>query len=287
MTPTRQSCSGCAPQEDGAPPPLIDTHCHLDMLGDQRAAIATVLQRAAAAGVATVITIGIDEASSQAAVDIARHYANVWATVGVHPHDAAGVSEETWRRLTALARDPRVVAWGEIGMDLAKRYSPPDAQEEVFRRQLRLAADLDLPVVIHDREAHDQVLAILDEEGVPARGGVMHCFSGDVALARRVLDRGLLLSIPGVVTFKNGEQLREVVRFAPLDRLLLETDAPFLAPVPFRGKRNEPALLVHTARMVAATAGVPLAEVARQTTATARRFFRLSDEPQGESCETC
>ncbi len=345
MTPTRQSCSGGASQEDGAPPPLIDTHCHLDMLGDQRAAIATVLQRAAAAGVTTVITIGIDEASSQAAVDIARHYAtghgegpaaaefaasqtgylvagrprckeearaaywelrkraddaadgvpcdqirryaNVWATVGVHPHDAAGVSEEAWRRLTALARDPRVVAWGEIGMDLAKRYSPPDAQEEVFRRQLRLAADLDLPVVIHDREAHDQVLAILDEEGVPARGGVMHCFSGDVALARRVLDRGLLLSIPGVVTFKNGEQLREVVRFAPLDRLLLETDAPFLAPVPFRGKRNEPALLLHTARMVAATAGVTLAEVARQTTATARRFFRLSDEPQGGSCEAC
>ncbi len=280
MEPAEQNPIPCRPPSAGVVPRFVDTHCHLDMLGD-RAAVAAALQRAAAAGVAAVVTIGIDEASSRAAVAIARRHPGVWATVGVHPHDAGGAGPEVWQRLAGLARDSRVVAWGEIGMDLAKRYSPPEAQEEAFRRQLRLAAGCDLPVVIHDRDAHEQVLAIIDEEGLPARGGVMHCFSGDVALARRVLDRGLLLSIPGVVTFKNGGRLREVVRFAPLDRLLLETDAPFLAPVPFRGKANEPALLLHTAKVVANTAGVSLAELAQRTTETACRFFRLPDGGQG------
>ncbi len=263
-------------EETQPAPVLVDTHCHLDMLGDE-AAVAAALERASRAGVSTVITIGIDEPSSRAAVAIARRHAGVWAAVGIHPHEAKSADDDTYRCLAELAADPVVVAYGEIGMDLAKRYSPAPVQEDQFRRQLQLAAELDLPVVIHDREAHDQVLAIIDEVGLPPAGGVMHCFSGDVSLARQVLDRGLVVSIPGIVTFKNAAALQEVVRFVPLDRLVVETDAPFLAPVPFRGKPNEPAYVVHTARMVAELKETTLAEVARQTSETARRLFRLAE----------
>ncbi len=253
---------------------LVDSHCHLDMIAG-RQNLDRVLERARRAGVETVITIGIDMESSRAAVEIARATPGVHATVGIHPHGAGRTTEEDYAALVKLAADPVVVGYGEIGMDLVKQYAPEDVQFIHFRRQLELARTLNLPVVIHDREAHEPVMAELRRQGPFAAGGVMHCFSGDVGLAQEVLDLGLLISIPGIVTFRNAATLQQVVRHIPLESMLLETDAPFLAPVPFRGKANEPAYLVHTAAMVAELKGVSVAEVGRVTTAAARRLFGL------------
>ncbi len=262
------------------PPPLpagtelIDSHCHLDMdaYGEE---LEGVLARARAAGVGRVITIGIDPASSGQAIRLAEKYPQVHATVGIHPHDAAGAGEREFSELAELAAHPRVVGYGEIGLDYAKRYSPPDVQRKVFARQLAMARELDLPVIIHDREAHGDTMRLLREASPLVAGGVMHCFSGDIELARQVIDLGLYISIPGIVTFRNADALQEVAREIPLERIILETDGPFLAPVPFRGKRNEPAYLVYTAARVAELRRIPLAEVACRTTENTMALFRL------------
>lgn len=269
-----ETTSGATPQF-----PLIDTHCHLDM-ADYAPDLPAVLARAAAAGVCRIVTIGIDLASSRRAVELAASLPALSATVGIHPHHVAEASDGVYDELVRLATDAAslVAGYGEIGLDYAKPYAPPEVQRRHFARQLRLARDLALPVVIHDREAHEDCLTLLREVALPA-GGVMHCFSGDVAFARRVLDLGLFISIPGIVTFKNAVQLHEVVRALPLDRMVLETDGPFLAPVPRRGKRNEPALLPHIARAVAEVRGVAPADIARHTTANARRLFQLPELP--------
>ena len=256
---------------------LIDTHCHLDM-ESFAADLDAVIQSAAEHGVRRIVTIGIDEASSRRAVAIADHYASIYATIGFHPHDAREATVDALDRVAALASRPSVVAYGEIGLDYVKQYAPPEVQRRAFADQLSLARDLALPVVIHDREAHADCLDLLHKAGPLPRGGVMHCFSGDSRLAREVIDLGLLVSIPGVVTFNNAADLREVVRATDLDHLLLETDGPFLAPVPRRGKRNEPKLLLYTAQVVADLKQVSLAEVARATTANAVRLFRLPAE---------
>lgn len=258
--------------------PLIDTHCHLDMI-EHDGDLPEVLTRARAAGVERIITIGIDLTSSRRAVDLARTHAELAATIGIHPHHAGECDEAGYDALCRLARSAssQVVGYGEIGLDYAKPYAPPLVQREHFARQLCLARDLDLPVVIHDRDAHADCLAMLREADLPA-GGVMHCFSGDLAFARVVLDLGLFISIPGIVTFKNAAQLHEVARTIPLERMLLETDGPFLAPVPRRGKRNEPALLPHIARAVAALRNEPPEDIARATTSNARRLFRLPEQ---------
>lgn len=256
---------------------LVDSHCHLDM-DDYRDDLDAVLARAAENRVETVITIGIDLPSSRAAVELARRYPQVKATVGIHPHNCYPLAVGSYDELAALARKnpDLVVGLGEIGLDLAKLYAPVEAQRQSFHRQLDLARELELPVVIHDRDAHAETLAVLREHAPFAKGGVMHCYSGDLALARQVLDLGLEISIPGIVTFKNAVRLREVAREIPLSRLLLETDGPFLAPAPRRGTRNEPALLVHTAAMVADLRQVSLDEVAGRTSENARRLFRLA-----------
>jgi TatD DNase family protein len=256
---------------------LIDTHCHLDM-GSFASDLDAVIHAAAEHGVRRIITVGIDEASSRRAVTIADRYLNIYATIGFHPHNAQEATGEALDRLAPVASEGSVVAYGEIGLDYAKQYAPPKVQRKAFADQLSLARDLDLPVVIHDREAHTDCLDLLRGAGHLPRGGVMHCFSGDIRFAREVIDLGLLVSIPGVVTFSNAADLREVVRSTSLDHLLLETDGPFLAPVPRRGKRNEPKLLLYTAQMVAELKQVPLAEVARATTANAIRLFRLPTE---------
>lgn len=253
---------------------LIDTHCHLDMEA-YHADLDQVLLSAESHGVRRVITIGIDDSSSRQALRLADRYTNVFATIGVHPHDAQQATPDVLAELADLASHPSVVGYGEIGLDYAKQYAPRDVQRKVFAEQLHLAKELNLPVVIHDRDAHDDVLGLLRDSGPFPKGGVMHCFSGDIRLARTMIELGFFISIPGIVTFANARALHEVARTIDLAFLLLETDGPFLAPVPFRGKRNEPKLLLYTAQMVAQLRQISLAEVAEMTTANAIRLFQL------------
>ena len=253
---------------------LIDTHCHLDMSTYQEDCEA-VLARAVAAGVTRIISVGIDLESSRKAIGLAEQYEAIYATVGVHPHNVAELTEADYDELRNLCRHPKVVAYGEIGLDYVKNYAPVAMQKEHFSKQVALARELELPLVVHDREAHDDIMEMLESAGLFPAGGVMHCFSGDAVFARRVLAMGFHISIPGVVTFAKAEMLQEAVREIPLASLILETDGPFLAPVPYRGKRNEPRLLLFTAQKVAELKGLSLEEVARQTTLNAVQLFSL------------
>lgn len=242
-----------------------------------------VLLRARQAGVTRIITVGIDLASSRQAVALAQQHAGVFATVGVHPHNVRDLADSTvYDALRELCQRKEVVAYGEIGLDYVKDYAPVSLQKEHFLRQVALARDLNLPLVVHDREAHGDIMAVLESFAPFPAGGVMHCYSGDADLAQRVLALGFFLSIPGVVTFNGAETLHQVVREIPLSSLLIETDGPFLAPVPRRGRRNEPQLLLHTAQRVAELKGVSLEEVARRTTANAIRLFALTDQTDQE-----
>jgi len=254
---------------------LIDTHCHLDM-DVYSADLDLVLARAADAGVRAIITIGIDAASSKQAVRLAERFTQLYAVVGIHPHDAANATEEDFKIVTELAAHEKVVGYGEIGLDYAKNYSPQTIQQQVFSRQLQLAKKLNLPVIIHDREAHEDTLCLLQEHAPYPAGGIMHCFSGDMALAEKIMDLGFFISIPGIVTFKNAHSLHGVAANLPLDSMLIETDGPFLTPVPYRGKRNEPGYLIHTAQKIADLAGVALQELAAATTANAKSIFQLN-----------
>lgn len=255
---------------------LIDTHCHLDMEA-YRPDLNTVIQSAAQVGIKRVITIGIDHTSSSQAVSIADQYANIFATVGFHPHDALKATAGALKDLTNLAQNRSVVGYGEIGLDYVKNYAPRDVQIKTFREQLHLAKELDLPVIIHDREAHEDTLNLIRSVRHLPRGGVMHCFSGDSRLAHEMIALGFHISIPGVATFTNAHLLHETIRAVDLRYLLLETDGPFLAPVPYRGKRNEPKLLLYTAQKVAELKQITIGEVACATTANAARLFRLPE----------
>ena len=253
---------------------LFDTHAHLHFPGfdDDRDA---VLARARAAGVRRMVTIGTDAETCRAALALAERETDVWATAGVHPHDAAESDEAALVEVERLAAERRVVAIGEIGLDFFRNLSPRATQERVLRRFVALARRLRKPVVVHCRDAHDEALAILTEERVAEVGGVMHCFSGDVEIARRCLDLGLLISLAGPVTYPNARALPDVARFVPADRLVVETDCPFLPPQGYRGKRNEPAYLAITAARVAELRGESLEALAAQTTENARRLFRV------------
>jgi len=253
---------------------LVDTHCHLDMT-DYDADLPAVLDRARAAGVGTLITIGIDLASSRRAVALAGAHEQVYATVGIHPHHVGEAGAGEIEALRELARTPRVVAVGEIGLDYVRGRVAPEVQQQWLERQVALAKELELPIVIHDREAHADVMAILTRQAPFAAGGVMHCFSGDIKLAEAARALGFVISVPGVVTFNKADILHEVVRQTPLADLLLETDAPYLAPDPYRGKRNEPAFVAYTAQKVAELKGIGVDEVAQVTTANGRRLFRV------------
>jgi TatD DNase family protein len=255
-------------------PDLFDTHAHLhfpEYVGDR----AAVLARARAAGVRGIVTIGTDLATSAAAIALAAEEADVWASVGVHPHDAAGADAAVLAEIERMAGASRVVAVGEIGLDFFRDLSPRPVQVDVFRRQLELARRVALPVLIHCRDAHAETLAILAELRAGELGGVMHCFSGDVEVARRCLDLGLFISLAGPITYRNARALPEVARFVPGDRLVVETDCPFLPPEGHRGQRNEPAYLALTAARVAALRGEPLDRLAAATTDNARALFRL------------
>ncbi len=271
------------PVEAGARPALVDSHAHLDFedyVGD----LEGVVERARSAGVERVVLIGLwrGPGSFGNALELAARDPGYFsATAGIHPHECARVPEEDWRRLEDLSCDPRVVAIGETGLDFHYDHSPRPVQEASFRRSLAIARNCEKPVVVHVREADQACLRVLREEGVPAAGGVIHCFTGDARAVRGYLDLGLFISVAGVVTFKAADALREAVKLVPRDRLLVETDCPFLAPVPYRGKRNEPALVVETARRVAELWGATEAEVAAVTAENTRRLFRIARHPEG------
>jgi TatD DNase family protein len=262
---------------------LIDSHAHIH--GDEyREDLAAVLERAAASGVKTIVTVGADLASSIAAVDLAEQYASVYCAVGVHPHDAAGVDDTVYGEIANLARrGNKVVAIGEIGLDFYRDRSPRDLQERVFRRFIGLARELSIPLIIHDRDAHERVMTILREERASDVGGVLHCFSGDLAMARECIDMGFYLSIPGTVTYPNNHSLHDVVRGVKIEHLLVETDCPYLSPVPQRGKRNEPANVRFTAARVAELKGLTIADVARITTVNSQRLFGIGTRDQSAS----
>lgn len=254
---------------------LVDTHVHLDMI-DHGRHTRQILDRASIQGVNALISVGIDLESSRKAVEYSIRYPQVSAAVGLHPNDARGFDHATLDRLINLAAERSVVGWGEIGLDYYRKHTPADLQQEAFEAQLVAAATLKLPVIIHDRDAHEDCLSILKSVSRAADlTGVFHCFSGSMAVAEEVLDLGFLISFTGVITFPGTEDLSEVVRFVPLDRLLVETDSPFLSPMPFRGRRNEPARVRIVAEEIACIKGISLEEVAQWTTRNAQGLFRL------------
>jgi TatD DNase family protein len=262
---------------------LFDTHCHLQARNFD-ADRAAVLARARAAGVTELVAIGESEGSSRAGVELAAADPRVWAAVGLHPHNARTAGPEFDARLAALARQPRVVAVGEIGLDYHYDRSPRDVQADLFRRQLGVGADAGLPVIIHSREAEADTLAILEawsagrrRSGARAPLGVMHCFGYGPEAAARFIDLGFMISIPGTVTYPKAEAVQAVARTVPDEWLVVETDAPVLAPQRHRGRRNEPAYLVQTAEAVAALRRIDLATLAARTRANAYRLFRLSN----------
>jgi TatD DNase family protein len=253
---------------------FFDSHCHLfmkDFNHDRDAVVA----RARAAGVDHMVFIGYSLDSSRRAVELAEKLEGCHAAVGIHPHDARHGNREAWDELAVLARSsPSVVAIGEIGLDYHGTHSPHDVQAAGFHAQLAVARELNLPVVIHDREAHEDTMRVL-AEAADGLSVILHCFSGDAAMAKEAWGRGYYTGISGPVTYPKAEPLRAILRGAPRDRVLIETDAPYLAPQPFRGKRCEPAHVVYGAQQIAALWGVSPEEVGRLTTANARRFYRL------------
>ncbi len=259
---------------NNCPPALIDTHAHLDN-GRFAADLPQVIEAAKTAGVNHILTIGCDLASSKASVELAATYAEIYAAVGIHPHAAREATDEVMVALKALARQDKVMAIGEMGLDYYRDHCPHDIQQTAFRRQIALAVELDLPIIVHDREAHQDVLRILQEEQAQRVGGVLHCFSGDLAMAQACIELGFYISFPGTLTYPANQALRDVAEAISTDHLLLETDCPYLAPQPLRGKRNEPAFVRYTAEELARIKGLSLKDIARTTCLNAFRLFGI------------
>lgn len=257
---------------------LIDSHCHLDF-PDFAEELDAVVRRAADAGVERMITIGTRVRQAQKLVAIAERFPQVWFTVGTHPHNAAEEADVDPSEIRALAAHPRCVGIGEAGLDYHYNYAPADVAKRVFRAQIGLSRELDLPLVIHARDADDDVAALLREEmSAGPFKAVLHCFTSSRALAETGLELGLYISFSGVLTFKNSAELRAIARDVPLDRVLVETDAPYLAPIPNRGRRNEPAYVAHTAGVLAETKGVTFEQLSELTRANTLRLFNRMDE---------
>ena len=262
-------------------PVLVDSHTHIDMRLYNRDRD-QVLERARGAGVAAVVDVGCDLDSSRAAIRLAAQYSEVFAALGFHPHSAAKMRDSDLKRLSELAQHPKVVAIGEIGLDFYRNLSPREAQVEAFKKQLALACRLKLPVIVHCRDAQEEVLSILTEWAYGAGGvggakeplGVLHCFSGDRELSQRYIEMGFLLSIAGPITYPSSHAM-EIAHHIPLDKLLIETDCPFLTPQPYRGKRNEPSNVSFVAEKIGEIRGVPTDVVAEHTTANAAQLFGL------------
>jgi TatD DNase family protein len=254
-------------------PSFIDTHAHLHLqhFDEDRDAI---IRRAVDAGVVKIITIGTDVASSRQATALAEKYECVYAAVGIHPTDCGEASDKDFEEIRKLAQHPRVVAIGEVGLDFYWKNVLPEVQRKAFVRQLALAREMNKPVIIHNREAGEAILQTLREENIRELVGVFHCFSENADFAKRVLDLGCYISFTGNLTYKKSS-LPEVAAQIPLDRIMIETDAPFMTPVPHRGKRNEPAFVVHIAEKLAEIKNLPLAEIAKISTENAHRLFGL------------
>jgi TatD DNase family protein len=265
---------------------FVDSHAHID--GPEfDADREEVIQRALDAGVSAILNVGTGDPHSGAlerAVELAERHKNIYTAIGTHPHDARLFDDKAEQRITGLLQEsPRVIAWGEIGLDFHYDNSPRDVQMEVFRRQVQLAKNARLPVIVHTREAEDETIEILKSHlSGSDPPGVMHCFSGSLQLAQQALKLGFLISFSGIVTFKNAQDLRAIAAQVPLDRLLIETDCPFLSPVPFRGKRNEPANVVEVARCLAELRRMSLEEIARITTENFASLFNLSSSNRAD-----
>jgi len=257
---------------------LIDTHCHLtfeELAGD----VAAVIERSRAAGVTGWITVGTDPQQNRKAIELAERFENMYATVGIHPHDARTVTADTLKELRELAQNEKVVAIGETGLDFHYNLSKQSDQRRVFASQLKIAKDLNLPVIVHCREAFEETMSILEQHGRGVKRVVFHCFSGSAEQAKIVLGYGFYISFTGVVTFKNAEAVREAAQIVPLDRLMVETDCPYMSPEPMRKQKiNEPALMIHTARCLAELKRMDLADFAEAVTATSRAFFSLPEK---------
>jgi TatD DNase family protein len=262
---------------------LVDSHAHLDS-GRYKNDRQQVIGRAKSAGVELIVTVGADLASSRRAVELAAEHEMVYGVVGIHPHNAKQLDGATLADLRELAQRPKIVAVGEIGLDYYRDLSPRPVQRKAFQAQLAWAAKLDKPVVIHDRDAHREIMDILSDwakrmtgSSLAGRLGVLHTFSGDQAMAKKAIDLGFYISISGPITYKNANELVDVVQYLPLERILVETDCPFLTPHPHRGKRNEPAYVGLVAHRIAALRGMDPGELAEATTANARRLFRFEN----------
>jgi TatD DNase family protein len=259
---------------------FVDSHAHIDG-PEYDADRDAVIQRARDAGVRAILTVGTGDPHSgslERAVELAEKHSDIYAAIGTHPHDARLFDDRAEERIQALIKSSsRIIAWGEIGLDYHYDNSPRESQRAVFRRQLALAREAGLPVIIHTREAEEDTVDILRSEwSAPDLRGIMHCFSGSLALAQATLDLGFLISFAGVITFKKADDLREVVARVPLDRLLIETDCPYLTPVPFRGRRNEPAHVVEVARAIAEIHGKTIEEIGGATTANFAELFQTT-----------
>ncbi len=253
---------------------IWDTHAHLDdsQFNSDRDA---VIQRAKEAGITTIVNVGTSESSCRQAVSLAARYSNIYATVGIHPHDAKDCSNETWELLSQLAQNPKVVAWGEIGLDYYRDFSPRDVQRQVFIHQLELADEMGLPVVIHDRDAHGDILQIVKKHP-PQAGGVFHSYSGSWEMAKELLAIGFYLSFSGPLTFKNARHTLEVAANVPENRFVVETDCPYLTPEPYRGKRNEPSYVKEVINKIAELKAIPLEKALTLATENSMRLFKTT-----------
>jgi TatD DNase family protein len=252
---------------------LVDSHCHLDYYSEEDGELDAVIGRARAAGVRTMVTIGTKVSQFDRVRRIAEAYDEVYCSVGIHPHEAAGEPEVDVEQLVAISRHPKVIGIGETGLDFHYDHSPRDRQAEVFRTHIAAARETGLPLIVHSRGADAETAEILEEgAGAGDLRGLIHCFSTTRQLSEPAVKLGFFISLSGILTFKNAEQLRDIAKEISVDRLLVETDAPYLAPVPHRGRRNEPAFVVHTVRQLAELRGQPADELAAATT---KNFFRL------------
>ena len=254
---------------------LIDTHCHLtfdELFGD----VEGVIARSRAAGVTEWVTIGTDSLQNQKAIELANKFKNMYAAVGIHPHDAKDLTAKTLIELKELAKNEKVVAIGETGLDFHYNFSPPQDQKRAFAQQLKIAAEINLPVIAHCREAFDETMEILEQFDSGVKKVVFHCFGGSAQQAKVVLDKGFYISFTGVVTFKNARKTRDAAKIVPLDRLMLETDCSYMSPEPMRKQKiNEPALMLHTAKFLAELKQMDLPDFAEAVTTTSRAFFNL------------
>lgn len=253
---------------------LVDSHAHLDLpeFNDDRS---EVVKRAKDNEICYILTVGINLESCSKAIELANSHDFIFASIGIHPHDSKEIDEDTYSSLRSMGSKRNVIAYGEIGLDFYRNLSPREVQIKRFREQINLADELGLPLIIHDRDAHKETLEILKEERAGNLGGIIHCFSGDYFMAKSCMDMGFYISIPGTITFPKALELQETAKKLPLSKMLIETDCPFLAPVPRRGKRNEPAFVKYVAEKIASLKRISFEEVAEITSRNFRDLFHL------------